>query len=51
MNIENVIELPAGEFDLEMTQKSGQTSQPPWHEVGGVQGAVNGQGKAMPGCG
>ena len=35
MNIENVIELPAGEFDLEMTQKSGQTSQPPWHEVGG----------------
>ncbi|MDI6702612.1 DNA glycosylase [Methanothermobacter wolfeii] len=35
MNIENVIEIPAGEFDLEMTQKSGQTSQPPWHEVGG----------------
>lgn len=25
--------IPLGDFDLEMTQKSGQTSQPPWREV------------------
>lgn len=28
--------IPVGDFDLEMTQRSGQTSQPPWREVEGA---------------